>query len=537
MSKIHEICYSSKYIDRRRVDRRRVQMQKSKQRLYSKETAEDSKPVLALLMSMGATPTPDQKLALSQALYKCTLLTLSPFIFPDYIPTDLHFRHLWEALESNSTVTSVYLGAFKVCKDISLVHTLCNTLKTNKKLTCLSVTNCDITPEGATLIADALSENTTLKILDISRNTLDTKSATALIAKTTVKGLNLNFNNLSGHDFFRRSWPNHPLLFEALKKNTSLKDLRLQTFMRNLSQEEIKSFEEALEHNTTLENLDLSYWESPPAFSLVLANVIKNNQTLKKLNLSHTCGQGAPWYVANRKAANAHAKTLAIALESRTSTAQTLLNVEFNQCPDYKKAASIVEKAALKHKDAIELRAHTLGSDIKIHLPLDLAGIMADYLDLNGQYFKAGITEFNHPTYVRPSEAPIFKKVKLFSKAVTALGAVGLTLGLFFGGLPVILPAALFILSGLSAAAWVQYTRHKFKNQIEVSKLEAQMPHTAPHAHSEPVSQPPHPSKEPTLSYTPGTPSISSAQANQVVKPQPTPVGVASPKSQLHPDK
>lgn len=173
------------------------------------------------------------------------------------------------------------------------------------------MSRCEITSEGAALIANTLSENTTLKALDISDNLVGHASAAALINKTRLEALDLSFS-WAMTDFYL-GFNGLCSLFEALKNNTYLKELELSSRISRLSPKELQSFKEALEKNTTLQSLSLKHFRLSPQIAQILADIIKNTQVLQKLDLSYTLDQRPESNPLSRSMV----KTLITALESR----------------------------------------------------------------------------------------------------------------------------------------------------------------------------------------------------------------------------
>lgn len=116
---------------------------------------------------------------------------------------DTHLKSL--TIESGGTTTPEF------------AHQIANVLTTNHTLTSLYMPDINIGPQGATQIAHALETNQTLQRIDLHNCMISDEGAKAiaqaLATNNTLQTINLQFNNIvrAGND-----------IFEALKVNTSL---------------------------------------------------------------------------------------------------------------------------------------------------------------------------------------------------------------------------------------------------------------------------------------------------------------------------
>ncbi|CAF4558765.1 unnamed protein product, partial [Didymodactylos carnosus] len=153
-------------------------------------------------------------------------------------------------LKINKTVISLNISNNNISNEG--VTSIVDALKINKTVFSLYVSNNNISNEGATSIADALKINTTLKNLDISHNKISNEGATsiadALKTNKTLKWLDISHNNISNEGAIS--------IADALKINTTLEWLYMSN--NNISNEGATSIADALKMNKTLEWLDIS---------------------------------------------------------------------------------------------------------------------------------------------------------------------------------------------------------------------------------------------------------------------------------------
>ena len=131
---------------------------------------------------------------------------------------------IFDALVTNTTVDELWLSGTTGITDEDITC-LSNMLSINKTLETLHLSNCDITDNGVRYICEALTENKTLTVLDISYNDQITSDSTSTIA-------------------------------ELINANKSLTVLRLDN--TSLNDDDIKTICNSLVKNTTIQELYLS---------------------------------------------------------------------------------------------------------------------------------------------------------------------------------------------------------------------------------------------------------------------------------------
>ena len=183
-------------------------------------------------------------------------------------------------LSHNSSLTNLNVSNSHF--SMANVDSLVSVLKDHPKkctLTWLYLRDCHISSEGAVELAAALCENTTLKHLDLSHNSIgehvDGANAVAkvLVENKTLTELNLQECHISSEGAVE--------LAAALCKNSILKDLNLN---RNpIGVEGASSMSGMLQTNTSLENLHLRNDSVGEEGVHQLINSLKHNQTLRVL--------------------------------------------------------------------------------------------------------------------------------------------------------------------------------------------------------------------------------------------------------------
>jgi Ran GTPase-activating protein (RanGAP) involved in mRNA processing and transport len=137
----------------------------------------------------------------------------------------------------------------------------------------------DIRDEGAEALAQALTENRHLQVLDLDFNEIHGGGAEALAqalrVNTTLTGLYLN-SNFIGSD-------GATALADGLSVNTALTDLMLER--NRITGEGVAVIFKALEVNTTIAELSLGDSEIGDERAKALAEVLKKNRTLTELHL------------------------------------------------------------------------------------------------------------------------------------------------------------------------------------------------------------------------------------------------------------
>ena len=199
-------------------------------------------------------------------------LDLSKNRFSDVVATVLA-----QALHHNSTLKMLDLSHNNI-SDVVATH-LAQALHHNSTLKMLDLSHNNISDVGATALAQALHHNSTLNTLNLSHNNISDVGATdlaqALHHNSTLNTLNLSHNDVGATD----------LAAQALHHNSTLKMLDLSH--NNISDVGATALAQALHHNSTLNTLNLSRNNISDVGATDLAQALHHNSTLNTLNLSH----------------------------------------------------------------------------------------------------------------------------------------------------------------------------------------------------------------------------------------------------------
>lgn len=191
--------------------------------------------------------------------------------------TDLFFN----AIKTNTTIETLNLNDIEGFSDIS------DALKTNKTLKnieLLSCTGSDIIP-----FFEALQTNPTLEGIKISNTSPLTGNfkdfENVFSASHTLKSL-----HFVATEYNARTYP--PIsIGNILRHNQSLTELniaKMTTLLSNPPEEYFAQISEALENNSTLRILDLSYNQMSDKSARALSSMLTINKSLTELNISYT---------------------------------------------------------------------------------------------------------------------------------------------------------------------------------------------------------------------------------------------------------
>ena len=158
-------------------------------------------------------------------------------------------------------------------------------LRVNGVLKELKLFNNCINPEGAKALADALRVNAALKSLDISWNQLDAEAGKALADALSINAV-LTSLSLAGNSLTNAGYDMTGVtaLAEALKVNAVLKKLHLS--YNYLTDEGTIGIGESLKTNKSLEELHLRDCFIGPKGAKAFAGALRVNAGLKKIVLS-----------------------------------------------------------------------------------------------------------------------------------------------------------------------------------------------------------------------------------------------------------
>ena len=151
----------------------------------------------------------------------------------------------------------------------------------NSTLRVLDLSNNSVSDAGSVALAQALHHNSTLMFLNLSSNTVSDAGSAALAQalhhNSFLKGLDLSNNGISD--------TGSAALAQALHHNSTLMSLNLSN--NTVSDTGSAALAQALHHNSFLEELDLSNNGISDTGSAALAQALHHNSTLMSLNLSN----------------------------------------------------------------------------------------------------------------------------------------------------------------------------------------------------------------------------------------------------------
>ena len=157
--------------------------------------------------------------------------------------------HIAELLNKTSELLSVLMLSLNPIGNKGL-QTISESLKHNKTLKCLGVSNCGMTDTGVASLADALRTNNTLEELHIAYNRIHEEGA--LHIADILRNARISELFLDGDPIGDKGLK---IIFEALKHNTTLK--QLSVFRCGMGDVGVASLADALRTNKTLEKLSI----------------------------------------------------------------------------------------------------------------------------------------------------------------------------------------------------------------------------------------------------------------------------------------
>ena len=202
---------------------------------------------------------------------------------------------LADALHHNSTLQSLNLGGNSIGDEGAVA--LADALHHNSTLQSLILSANSIGDEGAVALADALHHNSTLQLLSLNYNSIGDEGAVALV-EALLENQSLQSLYVYGNDGIGDRATGE--FVEALTQNSSINKVGLPgrckeyaTKCPNYHQIQTKlSFNEgavaladALQHNSTLQSLDLSNKGIDVEKAVALADSLQHNSTLQSLDL------------------------------------------------------------------------------------------------------------------------------------------------------------------------------------------------------------------------------------------------------------
>jgi len=265
--------------------------------------------------------TPEGTEAIAEMLKRNTTITSLSLQQNDL--NDKALQYLSEGLKENKAITSLNLDRNNLTnygEDLSGIIKLADSLKQNKTLLKLSLSDCHIKAEGAGYISEALKTNKSLTLLnledhplpikelkgeepvdsiDLSKKNLRVLSALVIVNLISTNTATTSFN-LLGNDMGNCMGIHDA---EAMPQLTTLCGLKPAQTEADLSHQGLNSSDAMLlaldlgrnfvlkELNLDNNNIggyfdDMFYWVSTPEGPAAIADMIKINSTLSSINLS-----------------------------------------------------------------------------------------------------------------------------------------------------------------------------------------------------------------------------------------------------------
>ena len=199
----------------------------------------------------------------------------------DLSNNDIGFRPNHEPLVVTIKSNSTIIAELKFPLRESDCTALAEAIKQNSTITLLNLSRNELGAGDCTSMAEAIKHNSTITKLNLSNNKLGTGNCTALALEeaikqnSTITQLDLSGNKLGTGDC--------TALAEAIKHNSTITQLGLSE--NELGTGNCTALEEAIKHNSTITELDLSVNQLGTADCTALAEAIKQNSTITRLNL------------------------------------------------------------------------------------------------------------------------------------------------------------------------------------------------------------------------------------------------------------
>ena len=181
-----------------------------------------------------------------------------------------------EAIQVNEALQRLIISYYVISDDTAIAFSEC--LKTNTTLIELNMSGNEMTSKGAGLISEALKVNNSLEKLTIYNILNDDKDmcfSECLKTNTTLIELDMSRNNIT--------CKGASAIAEALKVNRVLQKLNI--ISNDISDDGTVAFGECLKTNTTLIELDMSWNNITCKGASAIAEALKVNRVLQKLNI------------------------------------------------------------------------------------------------------------------------------------------------------------------------------------------------------------------------------------------------------------
>jgi hypothetical protein len=184
---------------------------------------------------------------------------------------------IFETLQINSSIVKLNIRHL----DVFDKNTSFSSLRSNKSLRDIDLSDNFLGDEGCKLIADILKTNDSLKDINLSHNVIQSAGfkelSEALKVNITLKKINLSANTARLGEI--------KMISEAIKVNKSLTELDLSELGFDL--EGTKALADALRVNATISRIHLSKNRIDRAGAMQLTEVLKVNETLAYIDLSN----------------------------------------------------------------------------------------------------------------------------------------------------------------------------------------------------------------------------------------------------------
>ncbi|MCE2993260.1 MAG: hypothetical protein ACK5WS_02900 [Alphaproteobacteria bacterium] len=158
-------------------------------------------------------------------------------------------------------------------------------IKNDKSCAYLDLSSQDICDDGADKLADAMRNNTTLRVLNLNANNIRSYSVPKL-CESLLHNFSLVELDLSNNSFGICYNKAIKALTKLLKTNISIRTLKLSSIKLNFESASILA--KGLSHNTMLKVLDLSVNNIGAKGLSSIIKALNCNQTIRHINLSNT---------------------------------------------------------------------------------------------------------------------------------------------------------------------------------------------------------------------------------------------------------
>ena len=332
----------------------------------------------------------------SLELQQCKIGDIGMNVLQQFISdTTSRLEHV-DLSDNNSSPWGVYCAIIRHCSVNSL--TLCGgdgiekyinefkeALQTNPKL--LSLKLCNIN-DGAVSIAKVIQMNATLKTLQISSNRSDygaTFFSTYYQSQITSKGVkvvaeaiqvNTTLDKLDLSFNNKISDDGASFISDSLKTSTSLKELNVSN--TKITSEGAKGIAEAIEVNSRLERIDLSFSKLCDVGANFISNGLKANKSLQELNMSKNeiTTEGAKG-IAEALQLNMTLKLLDLSINKISDDGATAISNSL-------KSNSALQELSISHNNITNTGITKITEVIQVNLTLQNINISKNHISTEG---------------------------------------------------------------------------------------------------------------------------------------------------------